>query len=197
MHAPPSPRSSGTAQAPDPRRGPDHIARIARGRISMRSTAACAIYSGSICNRMISKAGAAFSPPRRAGGRPARRAGPGRRQAPAGTERPRSFRPRRGLDRLPFLLPRHGKHRVWRFPVSRHEPSRRHAGHGPPAARGRQICAAISVRAGRVRPDVSDQRHRHLDPPDPQIRQPRTQGIPAAEDAVRRPSRRCGRARNS
>ena len=49
-----------------------------------------------------------------------------------------------------------------------------------------KVRAAISVRAGRVRADVPDQRHRHVDPSDPEIRQRRVEGISAAENAVGR-----------
>ena len=172
--------------------------RIAPDRISTPSIAACAICSRIICKpddfrRLephFDRLGAL------AGGRLDELARD-RRQAPAGAAPARSFWPRRGLDRLSFVLSRDGKHRLRRFPVSRHEPSRRRARHGSPAAGGRQIRAAISVRAGRIRTDVPDQRHRHLDPSDPQIRQRRTEGISAAENAVRRRRRRCGRARSS
>ncbi len=97
------------------------------------------------------------------------------------------FRPRPGLDRIPPGLPRDGADRVRRLPVPRHVASRRRAGHGSPAAAGRQIRLPVPVRAGRVRPDVPDQRHRHLDPPDPQVRQQFPAGLPAAENAVGRP----------
>ena len=49
-----------------------------------------------------------FAAARRAGRRPARRAGPHRRQASAGAAPARPLRPRRGLDRLPSLLSRDG-----------------------------------------------------------------------------------------
>ena len=180
-----SPRTSDAATAP--RRGADHIAPDCAGQNfyaidrGLRDLLAHYLHAG-----RFPAARAAFRPPRRARRRPARRAGADRRQASAGAAPARPFWPRRGLDRLPLVLPRDGADRVRRFPVSRHEPSRRRARHGPPAAGGRQIRAAISVRAGRVRPDVPDQRHRHLDPSDPQIRQRRAAGISAAENAVRR-----------
>jgi len=72
------------------------------------------------------------------------------------------------------------------IPVSCHEPSRRRSGYGSSAAGGGEIYAAISVRAGRVRIDVSDQRDRHVDPSDPQIRQRRAPGLSVAENAVGR-----------
>jgi len=67
----------------------------------------------------FSAAGAAFPSPGGAGRRAAGRAGEGRRQASAGPQYPGSLWPGRGLDRLSFVLPRHGKNRVRRFPVSR------------------------------------------------------------------------------
>ena len=42
------------------------------------------------------------------------------------------------------------------------------------AASGREIRLPVPVRAGRVRPDVPDQRHRHLDPSDAQVRAARS-----------------------
>ncbi len=49
-----------------------------------------------------------------------------------------------------------------------------------------KVRVPVSVRAVRVRADVPDQRHRHLDAPDPQVRLRRAQGLSAAEDAVGR-----------
>ena len=128
----------------------------------------------------------ALRPPRQARRRPPRRTRPPRRPPSPRPARPRSFRPRRGLDRIPPRLSRDGSDRVQRLPVPRHEPPRRRLGHGPPAAHGRQIRLPIPVRAGRVRPDVPDQRHRHLDPSDPQFRQSGAEGLPAAPHAVAR-----------
>ena len=183
-----SPRTSPDANAAaNPRRGADHIAPDCAGQNFYAIDRGLRDLLGALSDAgRFSPAGAAFRPARRAGRRPARRTGADRRQASAGAAPARPLWPRRGLDRLPFLLSRDGANRVRRFPVSRHEPSRRRARHGSPAAGGRQIRAAISVRAGRVRPDVPDQRHRHLDPSDPQIRERRTAGISAAENAVRR-----------
>ena len=182
-----APRTSPDAAA-TPRRGADHIAPDCAGQnfyaIDRGLRDLLAHYLPPDDFRAV---GAAFRSPRRARRRPARRAGADRRQPSAGAAPARPLRPRRGLDRLPPRLPRDGADRLRRLPVPRHEPPRRRARHGSPAAAGRQIRAAIPVRAGRVRPDVPDQRHRHLDPPDPQIRQHRASGLSAAEDAVGRP----------
>ena len=118
--------------------------------------------------------------------RPARRVGAHRRSASTSFASARPLRARRGLDRLPYVLPRDGKYRLRRFRLSCHEPPRRRARHGSSAAGCRQIRAAISVRAGRIRPDVPDQRDRHVDPPDPQVRKQGAAGLPAAENAVGR-----------
>ena len=101
--------------------------------------------------------------------------------------RPR--RARRGLDRVPPGLPRDGGDRLRRLPVPRHESPRRRARARRAHAPGRQVRLPVSVRAGRVRHHVPDQRHRHLHLPDPQICEPGAQGLPAAAHAVRRPGR--------
>ena len=130
---------------------------------------------------------------RRASGRTC----PHRRPPPAGAASARPLRPRPGLDRIPPRLSRDGADRVRRLPVPCHVASRRRPGHGPAAAAGREIRVSILVRAGRVRADVPDQRDRHLDPSDPQVRQQCAAGLPAAEDAVGRPFHACGKARSS
>ena len=115
----------------------------------------------------------------------------------AGAAPARPLRPRRGLDRVPPGLPRDGGDRLRRFPVPRHEPPRRRARPRRAAAAGRQVRLPVSVRAGRVRHHVPDQRHRHLDLPDPQVREPGAEGLPAAARCCR-PTRPCsGRARSS
>ena len=99
------------------------------------------------------------------------------------------FGPRRGLDRVPPRLSRDGGDRLRRLPVPRHEPSRRHARPRCAGDARRQVRLPVPVRAGRVRHHVPDQRHRHVDLPDPQVREPAAQGLPAAAHAVGRPGR--------
>ena len=149
--------------------------RIARARISTPSIAACATCCRFICRpddfaRLephFDRLGAL------AGGRLDELARIADKHPPVLHPRDRFGRDEDWID-YHAVLSRDGEDRLRRFPVPRHEPSRRRARHGPAAAGGRQIRAAISVRAGRVRPDVPDQRHRHLDPSDPQIRRARS-----------------------
>ena len=101
----------------------------------------------------------------------------------------RPLRARRGLDRVPPQLSRDGGDRLRRLPVPRHEPPRRRARPRRAHAPGRQVRLPVPVRAGRVRHHVPDQRHRHVDLPAAQVREPGAEGLPAAAHAVGRSGR--------
>ena len=87
--------------------------------------------------------------------------------------------------------------RLRRLPVPRHEPSRRRARPRRADASRRQVCLSISVRAGRVRDHVPDQRHRHVDPSHPQDMPAPSSRTICCRACSRATSPRCGRAPSS
>ena len=133
MHAPPSPTSLDNAEAQDPGRGADHhragLRRAEFLRHRPRPARSAAALSGA---GRFSAAGAAF---RSARARSPAAGSTNWRGSPTSIRRCCMPRDRFGRDEdwIDYhpVLPRDGEDRVRRFPVPRHEPSRRRARHGP------------------------------------------------------------------
>ena len=105
---------------------------------------------------------AAFRAAGRAGRQPARRSRHDGRQASARPAAARPLRPRRGLDRLSPVLPRDGEDRLRGIRHARDDPSRRRAGHERSRPSAGEVRHHLSLRAGRVRPDVPGLGLRHV-----------------------------------
>ena len=125
---------------------------------------------------------AAFRAAGRAGRQPARRSRHDRRQASARAAAARPLRARRGLDRLSPVLPRDGEDRLRGVRHARDDPSRRRAGPRRARPSAGEVRHHLSLRAGRVRPDVPGLGLRHLELRHQALR------LGGAEEAAARPA---------
>ena len=105
-----------------------------------------------------------------------------RRQASPRPAAARPLRPRRGLDRLSPVLPRDGEDRLRGVRHARDDPSRRRAGPRRARSSAGEVRHHLSLRAGRVRPDVPGLGLRHLELHHQALR------LGGAEEAAARPA---------
>ena len=87
----------------------------------------------------------------------------------AGPASSRPLRPRRRLGGISPGLSRNGAYRLRRVRPARDVAADRRARLARHRTAARQICAAVSVRSGRVRTAVSAVGQRQLDPTDPEV----------------------------